>query len=412
MRQKIYLNVPARSRVDKIIAGAKLQGAVRSQTLAESDGQFTVIVEYPGAEPPPTMPASETLPAGWINIAHAEVGVVEAAGAASNPRIEAYHATTSGGEADDSVPWCSSFVNYCITKSGLKGTDSKRARSWLQWGAPSQLRPGCIVVLERGDPEKGHVGFFAGMDGDRIRLLGGNQSDKVGLASFEADRVIGVRWPTNVALTRMDTPQSALTGLTSTHLPPLRRAFDLPSLHEEYQRCLAACVVSNERRAAVERTCDTIEVGRARYDSVSARSGVPWYVIALLHHMECGCDFDEHLHNGDPLSARTVRRPAGRPEAPPTGPSGYRWEESAEDALADLRGQGSWSSERLLFHAERYNGWGYRTRGLPSPYLWSGSNLYVKGKFIRDGLFDPEAVSEQLGVAVVLRRLIDRGSVQ
>jgi lysozyme family protein len=39
---------------------------------------------------------------------------------------------------------------------------------------------------------------------------------------------------------------------------------------------------------------------------------VPWYVIAVIHNMECGLDFTEHLHNSDPLARRTINDPPGR----------------------------------------------------------------------------------------------------
>jgi hypothetical protein len=64
----------------------------------------------------------------------------------------------------------------------------------LSWGVEApDFVPGCIVVLKRGDPPKGHVGFYVGTEGGHIRLLGGNQGDKVSIASFPPDRVLGRR---------------------------------------------------------------------------------------------------------------------------------------------------------------------------------------------------------------------------
>jgi lysozyme family protein len=57
----------------------------------------------------------------------------------------------------------------------------------------------------------------------------------------------------------------------------------------------------------------------------------------------------------------------------------------------------------MLYLLEKYNGLGYRMRGVPTPYLWSFSNLYEKGKFVQDGRYDPEAVSKQCGAALMLK---------
>ena len=39
---------------------------------------------------------------------------------------------------------------------------------------------------------------------------------------------------------------------------------------------------------------------QARYDQVANATGVPWYVIGIIHEMEGGLNFTTHLHNGDP----------------------------------------------------------------------------------------------------------------
>ncbi len=51
---------------------------------------------------------------------------------------------------------------------------------------------------------------------------------------------------------------------------------------------------------------------------------------------------------------------------------------------------------------------GYRKKGIHTPYLWSYSNHYSKGKFTNDGVFDPDAISKQCGAAVLLRRMSEK----
>jgi hypothetical protein len=59
----------------------------------------------------------------------------------------------------------------------------------------------------------------------------------------------------------------------------------------------------------------------------------------------------------------------------------------------------------MLTLMEQYNGLGYAYKGLPSPYVWSGTDQYTKGKYIRDKVFDPNVVDKQLGVAGLIRSL-------
>lgn len=167
-------------------------GKVIDQAL--EGAETTIVAEFPLNEPEPELPAESTQEFGWLKVARQELGVKEVDGSGNNPRIQAYHATTTVGSRSDSVPWCSSFVNFCVEQSGLAGTKSALARSWTSWGRDTpSLIPGCIVVLERGKPPGGHVGFYVGMDGKYVRLLGGNQSDSVSVAGFDPAQIIARR---------------------------------------------------------------------------------------------------------------------------------------------------------------------------------------------------------------------------
>jgi lysozyme family protein len=185
---------------------------------------------------------------------------------------------------------------------------------------------------------------------------------------------------------------------------------DFASLKDEYLRFFAACEPRADKADNIEHYMTRLASGRASYEKVAAASGVPWFFVGITHGMEGGFRFTTHLHNGDPLSARTQNVPAGRPLA---GSPPFDWHESAIDAMESdgLAQQSDWTLARILFRFERFNGMGYRRLAVPSPYLWSHSNLYTKGKFTSDGHFDPEAVSRQTGAAVQLKVLVERGTV-
>lgn len=148
-----------------------------------------------------------------------------------------------------------------------------------------------------------------------------------------------------------------------------------------------------------------IAQNRFRYEAVARDTGVPWDVIGVIHYRESSGDFKGVLHNGQKIigtGKKTTLVPKGR------GPFST-WEEAAIDALVNAPPYAArnkdWSIGGTLDILERYNGLGYRNKGLPSPYLWAGTDQYTKGKYVADGKYDPNHVDQQLGVAPILMKL-------
>lgn len=191
-------------------------------------------------------------------------------------------------------------------------------------------------------------------------------------------------------------------------MPPLSE-----NLRNEYISLFNTCNLLPSRASAVESIINKILVNKDRYSQVGIPLGIPWYFIAVIHNMESSLSFKGHFHNGDPLTARTKQVPKGRP---PHGNPPFTWEESADDALKyqKLDKWNDWSVAGLLYKLEEYNGWGYRAKHphVLSPYLWSFSNHYSKGKYVADGRWSETAVSQQCGAAVLLRRMAEKGDIQ
>jgi lysozyme family protein len=138
---------------------------------------------------------------------------------------------------------------------------------------------------------------------------------------------------------------------------------------------------------------------KSRYQAVFARTGVPWPVIAVIHERECSQDWTRSLAQGDPWDRVSVHIPTGR------GPF-KSWEDAAADALNDCAPYAGrnkdWSIGALLTKLEEYNGLGYAARGVPSPYVWAGTDQYRSGKYVRDGVYDPDVIDSQAGCAGLL----------
>lgn len=131
--------------------------------------------------------------------AHEYLGLEEYPGARHNPKIVEFAAATGNGWVqDDETPWCASFVGAVLAQVGIQGTGRLNARSYLEWGETVSLddaQPGDVVVFWRGarDGWQGHVGFYAGVQGDYILVLGGNQGNAVSIARYANNRLLGVR---------------------------------------------------------------------------------------------------------------------------------------------------------------------------------------------------------------------------
>ena len=160
------------------------------------------------------------------------------------------------------------------------------------------------------------------------------------------------------------------------------------------------------RPAPIKAVSKKIMANKERYVGVEKLTRVPWYMVAVLHMRESDLNFKTQLAQGDPLDRVSRHIPRDR------GPF-KAWEEGAYDALVTLKHFDriiDWRLEKILYHCEQYNGWGYFVRGLASPYLWGGSNIQQRSKFIADGKFSASAWDNQPGCASVIRGLMDLDS--
>jgi lysozyme family protein len=153
------------------------------------------------------------------------------------------------------------------------------------------------------------------------------------------------------------------------------------------------------REAEFMRPAKVAVANKGRYLSIARQAGMPdiaWVFIAVSHYRESSQDFSKSLAQGDPWNQVSHNVPAGR------GPF-KSFEDAAVDALVKCSPFAArlkdWSIGGMLTNLERYNGIGYANKGIPSPYIWSGTDQYQSGKYVRDGVFDPNTVDQQLGCA-------------
>lgn len=139
---------------------------------------------------------------------------------------------------------------------------------------------------------------------------------------------------------------------------------------------------------------------KATYEEIEQATGVPWYMVAVLHRRESDGNFNTYLGNGDPLNRVTTHVPRGR------GPF-HSFKDGAVDALRidGLTAVKDWRLEKILYYCEIFNGLGYEMRGLPSPYIFGGTNIQRPGKYVADGKWNGRAWDVQPGVAPILAEM-------
>ena len=142
------------------------------------------------------------------DLAQRFVGLKEFSGAKDNGFIVWAHSLCGlGDEQPDETPWCSSWLNAIAWLLRLPRSKSAAARSWLEVGTPIPLmdaKPGYDVVIFKRGPEpqpgpdvtrgaQGHVALFAGLQGEHVLALGGNQGNAVNVSRYQISSVLGVR---------------------------------------------------------------------------------------------------------------------------------------------------------------------------------------------------------------------------
>jgi lysozyme family protein len=175
------------------------------------------------------------------------------------------------------------------------------------------------------------------------------------------------------------------------------------ALRPEYESLLARMVVTRQREVDQVAGKLLAFVTQGRYAEVSAQLGIPQILIATSFERESSSNFNDSPAQGDPWRQVSRNVPRGR------GPFAS-WKDAAIDAYKldglDQVGTGNWTWARFCYEGELFNGFGYRAHGVHTPYDWAGSNDYVTGKYVRDGVFDMNHADTQLGIVPVARAMV------
>lgn len=172
-----------------------------------------------------------------------------------------------------------------------------------------------------------------------------------------------------------------------------------------YRALYERAQIKPERVAEALAAARAVAADKPTFLEVQRQTGVPWFMIGIILYRESGLRngrlrLDTYLGNGQALNRVTTEVPANR------GPFAS-FVLGAIDALV-YQGYASiktWILEHVLYGFEEFNGWGYVKHNENTPYLWAGTTLEQRGKFDRDGHYNPDLQDPQLGCVVVLKAL-------
>lgn len=179
------------------------------------------------------------------------------------------------------------------------------------------------------------------------------------------------------------------------------------ALRPEYEALLASMQIT--RGPEVDHVAHKLLgfVNEGRYTSASLKTGVPIVWMAASFEREASSDFTRQAAQGDPLNQVSHNVPRGL--GPYTGPDA--WGVAAAVAYhidgLDKVGAANWTFPLGCFEGELFNGFGPRGHSIHTGYLWAGTNHYVRGKYVADGVWDPNHVDTQLGMVPIMAKMIE-----
>ena len=183
-------------------------------------------------------------------------------------------------------------------------------------------------------------------------------------------------------------------------VPPIK---PIPEIPIEGDDVLTALVVNESSKTELKSVCNIIKINWNEYKFVEEKTGVPADVVASCHYRESSLDFRGVLHNGEFIigtGKKTKLVPAGR------GPF-LTWSEAAVDAMMIEKAKfpKQWDTFGKLDFCEKFNGLGYRKKGVVSPYVYAGTNKYKSGLYVADGKYDSSKIDKRLGCAAIIKGL-------
>ncbi len=164
------------------------------------------------------------------------------------------------------------------------------------------------------------------------------------------------------------------------------------------------------------------EANKGIYQSISDQTDIPPELIAVQHWREGSGNFNTYLTQGDPLGRPPRQVPTdwydpvtGKKSQFPTYQKG-EFEKAAVKGLDDKLNRDCQKAlgitkdtkdkAAMAAYLERWNGTGYTDHNHTNPYIYSGTDQYTQGKYVKDHKYSPTAIDGQLGAIPMLNSIL------
>jgi uncharacterized protein (TIGR02594 family) len=179
-----------------------LQAFQKAQGLPETGVAGTATIEALRQEPTKSTFAapvplwSEPRMPPWMAEMHRKMGLNEVK---DNAALSSWLRSFGRFLGDPkNLPWCGDAVESCIAKtlpSEPLPSNPFFAQAWAKFGKDVHGPVVGAIGVIKWSATSGHVGIVAGVTGDRVNLLGGNQSNSINITSFPISKFMAFRWP-------------------------------------------------------------------------------------------------------------------------------------------------------------------------------------------------------------------------
>lgn len=133
--------------------------------------------------------------APWLDWMKSHIGEPEYTGSVPTPFIEECFSHTNYGPLDGSTPAsCAATLCAALEESGYRSTRSAAALSYANYGEPSELKQGAIIVFQWASGDH-HVSVCDTFDAETVACIGGNQGHLLQPSRFNQKWIIATRWP-------------------------------------------------------------------------------------------------------------------------------------------------------------------------------------------------------------------------